>query len=153
MTRALVFAAFVLTALPAVAQLQVQYGAKSLTVSGASARADVVVIGIIHANSKGFESIQTPQSIERTDSAGTVTLAVPRPSFRMESDHTAHLQVMGSGTSTFAGVTVTGTITGSSINATFQHVAEWVPADESLSTGNDEAPEHSPGLSQRDHNA
>jgi hypothetical protein len=82
MTRALLFAALVLTALPAVAQLQVQYGAKSLTITGASARADVVVIGIVHTNSKGFESIQTPQSIERTDSTGAVTVTVARPSFR-----------------------------------------------------------------------
>ena len=82
MIRALISAAILLTALPVAAQLQVQYGAKSLTVSGASARADVVVIGIIHANSKGFESIQTPQSIERTDAAGAVTVEVARPSFR-----------------------------------------------------------------------
>ena len=82
MTRLLVLAGFFLTALPALAQLQVQYGAKSLTISGASARADVVVIGIIHTNSKGLESIQKPQSIERTDAAGAVTVAVARPSFQ-----------------------------------------------------------------------
>ena len=82
MIRALLSATLLLIALPVSAQLQVQYGAKSLTVSGASARGDVVVIGIIHTNSKGFESIQTPQSIERTDAAGAVTVTVARPSFR-----------------------------------------------------------------------
>ena len=82
MIRALLSATLLLTALPVAAQLQVQYSAKSLTISGATARADVVVIGIIHTNSKGFESIQTPQSIEQTDAAGAVTVAVARPSFR-----------------------------------------------------------------------
>jgi hypothetical protein len=82
MIRALLFATLLLTALPAAAQLQVEYAAKSLTISGASARADVVVIGVIHTNSKGFESIQSPQSIERTDDSGRVTVEVARPSFR-----------------------------------------------------------------------
>ncbi len=82
MTRALLLAVLVLTALPTAAQLAVRYGAKSLVISGASARGDVVVIGIIHTNSKGFESIQTPQSIEHTDAEGSVTVAVARPSFR-----------------------------------------------------------------------
>jgi hypothetical protein len=82
MIRALLSGALLLTALPVAAQLQAQYAAKSLTISGASARSDVVVIGIIHTNSKGFESIQTPQSIEKTDADGAVTVEVSRPSFR-----------------------------------------------------------------------
>jgi hypothetical protein len=82
MKRTLIFAGLLMTALPAVAQLQVQYAAKALTVSGASPRGDVAVIGIIHTNYKGFESIQKPASIERADSGGVVTVTVPRPSFR-----------------------------------------------------------------------
>jgi hypothetical protein len=71
-----------LAALPATAQLQVQYGTKSLTVSGASPRGDVAVLGIIHSNYRGLESIQKPESIERADATGLVTVTVPRPSFR-----------------------------------------------------------------------
>jgi hypothetical protein len=82
MTRLLFLAGLFLIPLAADAQLQVQYQAKSLTISGGAPRSDVVVIGIIHTNAKGFESIQTPQSIERTDAAGAVTVAVNRPSFR-----------------------------------------------------------------------
>lgn len=82
MMRSLLFAALLLATLPAVAQLQVHYGTKSLTISGASPHGDVAVLGIIHSNYRGFESIQQPQSIERTDATGVVTVTVDRPSFR-----------------------------------------------------------------------
>ncbi len=82
MIRSLFCAAVLLATLPAVAQLQVQYGAKSLTVSGASPRGDVAVLGVIQSNYRGLESIQKPESIERADAAGSVTVQVARPSFR-----------------------------------------------------------------------
>jgi hypothetical protein len=82
MKRLLVFAALSLATLPAVAQLQIQYGTKSLAVSGASPGGDVVVFGIIHSNYRGLESIQKPESIEHADDKGLVTVTVPRPSFR-----------------------------------------------------------------------
>jgi len=82
MLRSLLCTITLLAALPAVAQLQVQYGAKSLTVSGASPRGDVAVLGVIQSNYRGLESIQKPASIERADAAGTVTIQVARPSFR-----------------------------------------------------------------------
>lgn len=81
-TRSLLLGTALLTALSAAGQLQVHYGTKELTVSGASPHGRVAVIGIIHSNYRGQELIQKPESIEHADAAGQVTVTVTRPSFR-----------------------------------------------------------------------
>ncbi len=52
------------------------------------------------------------------------------------SDHARGLKVQGTGPSTFAGsVTVTGSLTAGTVYATYQDVAEWVPAAEAMPAG------------------
>jgi hypothetical protein len=82
MTRSIVFAAVLLLAIPAAAQLHVQYLAKSLVVTGASARGDVAVFSVSHTNFHDVERLYKQESIERADANGAFTLIAVRPSFR-----------------------------------------------------------------------
>jgi hypothetical protein len=80
--RSLLICGLLLAAFPTAAQLQVQYAAKALTISGASSNGDVAVYGISHVNYRGHEAITTQTSVERADRGGAFTLQVTQPSFR-----------------------------------------------------------------------
>src|SRR5207244_5277195 len=69
-------------ALPAAAQLEVTYGAKTITIQGAHPHARIAVCGAMNGHYDGREVVSTYQSLGHADAQGTLTVEVSKPSFR-----------------------------------------------------------------------